>query len=132
MLPDGRLIGTATLPDGSGHLSTVTAIATAEGAIERRLPQVPVVPGPVVASSLGPRVTPDGRAVAFVDIRDGHANIWTMPIAGGSTRQLTNFQDEEIFSFAFSPAGELAVAKGRLESDIITLTLSEGDAPASR
>lgn len=74
---------------------------------------------------MDPRVTPNGDAVTFVNKIDGMANIWTKPIAGGEARRLTFFDDDEIFSFAWSPHGDLAVAKGRLVSDVIALTLGQ-------
>jgi Tol biopolymer transport system component len=125
VLPDGRLLGIAVLQDAAGVFTQVLALASQEGVIERRFSDVPLVQGPVVAFSLGPRVTPDGTEVSFVDIRDGSANIWTKPIAGGAAKRLTSFEDDEIFSFAWSPRGDLAVAKGHLASDVIALTIGE-------
>lgn len=48
------------------------------------------------------RRPPDGRAVAFVDNRDGLANLWTQPIAGGTPVKLTHFTANGISSFAWS------------------------------
>jgi hypothetical protein len=41
---------------------------------------------------------------------------------------VTNLPEEEIFSFAWSPRGDLAVASSRLVSDVIVLTLKDADA----
>ena len=37
------------------------------------------------------RWSPDGRGVQFVITRNGAANIWEQPVAGGPRRQITNF-----------------------------------------
>jgi Tol biopolymer transport system component len=34
---------------------------------------------------------------------DGQANIWSLDLSTGSTKQLTNFNREQIFGYAWSP-----------------------------
>ena len=41
-------------------------------------------------ASLRAKVTPDGRYIVFVSIRDDQANIWRMKLDGSDLRQLTN------------------------------------------
>jgi Tol biopolymer transport system component len=125
LLPDGQILGIAWLRDDSGVFSRTLAVLSPDGTIERRLTDVPLLDGPVVPFSLNPRVTPDGNAVSFVDRKDGVPNLWTKPIQGGTARRLTSFEDDEIFSFAWSSQGDLAVAKGHLASDVIVLTLGD-------
>ena len=59
------------------------------------------------------RWTKDGRALLYVNTRDGVSNIWRQPIDGSALTQVTNFKTERIFSFALTPDGrELGVVRG--------------------
>ncbi len=67
--------------------------------------------------------TPDGRAVVFVDNRDGVGNLWTQPIAGGAPVKLTHFTAEDISYFAFSRDGkQIAIARGTGTTDAVLIT----------
>jgi Tol biopolymer transport system component len=67
--------------------------------------------------------TPDGRAVVFVDTRDGVSNLWAQPIAGGVPVKLTHFTAESISNFAFSRDGkQIAIARGTGTADAVLIT----------
>jgi TolB-like protein/Tol biopolymer transport system component/DNA-binding winged helix-turn-helix (wHTH) protein len=67
--------------------------------------------------------TPDGRAVAFVDNRDGVGNLWALPIAGGAPVKLTHFTAQGISFFAFSRDGkQIAIARGTTTTDAVLIT----------
>lgn len=69
------------------------------------------------------RWTNDGRALAYVDRKDGVSNIWSQPIDGGQAKQLTNFVSGWIFNFELSPDGtQIACARGNRSSDVILIT----------
>jgi Tol biopolymer transport system component len=64
--------------------------------------------------------TTDSRALAYVDTRGGVSNIWTQPLAGGEPRQLTDFDKDEVFAFAWSTDGrQLALARGFVTRDVV-------------
>jgi len=68
------------------------------------------------------RWTPDGRAIAYVDPRDGVSNILTQPLDGGARKQLTDFKTDRTFSFDWSQEGrQLALARGTQASDVILI-----------
>jgi TolB protein len=69
----------------------------------------------------GTQWTPDGRALTFVDNRDGVSNIWLQPLDGSPAKQLTNFTSETIFRFAWSPDGKMLVAERGTEIGDIVL-----------
>jgi eukaryotic-like serine/threonine-protein kinase len=48
---------------------------------------------------------PDGRGLTYVSTLGGAANLWLQPLDGGQPRQLTDFKDAEILSFAWAPQG---------------------------
>ncbi len=68
------------------------------------------------------RWTPDGRALLYINARDGVSNIWSQPIDGSPPRQLTAFDSNVIYSFDLSRDGkQLAIARGNENSDVILI-----------
>lgn len=45
----------------------------------------------------------EGRALTYVEKRDGRSNIWSYDLASGAKKQLTHFEDEQIFAYGWSP-----------------------------
>jgi Tol biopolymer transport system component/DNA-binding winged helix-turn-helix (wHTH) protein len=76
---------------------------------------------PTTIVEAGIQWTPDGRALSFVDNRDGVSNIWLQPLDGSPAKQLTNFTSETIFRFAWSPDGKMFVAERGMEIGDIVL-----------
>lgn len=67
--------------------------------------------------------TPDGRALMYVDTRDGVSNVWRQPIDGGPPRQITDFKSGRIFRFAWSPDSKmLACERGTVVNDLALIT----------
>src|ERR1700733_1022542 len=59
-----------------------------------------------VGESSGPRLSPDGRTVAFVGTAEGAADVWAMPLDGGSAWRLS-FVGGMIQIAGFDPSGDL-------------------------
>jgi Tol biopolymer transport system component len=75
------------------------------------------------ATAIPIRWTPDGRAVAFIDTREGVSNIWSMPLAGGPAHPLTDFKSDGIFWFDWSPDGKLlACSRGQVTNDVVLIS----------
>ena len=67
--------------------------------------------------------TPDSKAVAYLDTKNGVTNIWSQPITGGPPMQLTHFTSERIMSFDFSPDGkQIVYSRGHASSDAVRIT----------
>jgi eukaryotic-like serine/threonine-protein kinase len=110
--PDGKLIACSY---GNGKV----AIIPFEGGPPLNVFEIPT---PFVVEP-GFQWTSDGRALTFVDTRGGVSNIWSQPIAGGPRKQITNFQSEDIFSFAWTRDGkQLALARGVETGDVVLIT----------
>lgn len=72
------------------------------------------------------RWTADGKNLSFINDENGFANVWLLPLSGDKPRRITNFNDNFIFSFAWSNDGKnLAVSRGTLTSDAILFKQTE-------
>ena len=58
-----------------------------------------------------PRVSPDGRTVAFTSDEGGMENLWLMDVDGKNRRALTDGKDAYVRSAAWTPDGNYLVAK---------------------
>ena len=63
----------------------------------------------------------DGRYLTYIDHSRGVDNIWGQPIAGGTPKQLTNFEDSRIFSFDWAKDGSLVASRGVITSDVVLI-----------
>ncbi len=65
----------------------------------------------------------DGRALTYIEITDGVANIWSYDLAGNSRKQLTHFKTDQIFAYAWSPDfKQLACLRGTEVRDVTMIT----------
>lgn len=68
----------------------------------------------------------NGRALSFVMTVMGTSNIWSYDLDSGSTRQLTDFKDERIFAYSWSPDyKQLACERGSEIRDVIMIKIQE-------
>jgi serine/threonine protein kinase/Tol biopolymer transport system component len=65
--------------------------------------------------------TADGTGVSYVVTNAGVSNIWLQPLDGSAPRPLTNFNAQRIFNFAWSRQGQLAVARGWVTSNVVSI-----------
>ncbi|MGH9346064.1 MAG: TolB family protein [Vicinamibacterales bacterium] len=64
-----------------------------------------------VALNFHPRVSPDGRTIAFVSDRKGQNNLWLMDIDGTNPRPVFTSRDVRVFEPAWSPDGNWIVVR---------------------
>ena len=105
--PDGKLIACFLREDGSAW-----QLAILPGSGAQPLKTFPV-PGSVADQWVGPRWSADGKAITYVVTKGGVSNLWSQPLTGEPANQVTNFQQDQIFAFAWSPLGKkLALVRG--------------------
>lgn len=81
------------------------------------------IPATVCIQCFGPRWTPDGQAVSYIDTRSGVSNIWIQALDETPPRPLTSFSESQIYAFAWSPDGKkLACVRGTTMRDVILVT----------
>jgi Tol biopolymer transport system component len=85
-------------------------------------PQVKFLdPDPRFAKSS--KFTPDGKGLVYVIHEKGADNLWLQPRDGSRGRQITDFQDDAIQYYLFSPDGKsLGVMRTHTESDVVLLS----------
>ena len=106
------------LPDNSGEQLRIGLMSTSDGKLSKTI----ILPR---TTGLAPvRWTPDGRAIAFTNLRDNGVNIWTIAVDGnGEAKPLTNFKTESIFDFSWSADGrQLATIRGSSIRDAVLIT----------
>jgi Tol biopolymer transport system component len=69
------------------------------------------------------RWSADGRAIIYATLRGAASKLWSQPLDGGPTKQLADFNPDQLFSFALSADGrQLVFARGAVSRDIILIT----------
>ena len=67
--------------------------------------------------------TADGSAVMYIRTRDGISNIYSRPLDGRPPKQVTDFNSDQIFQFAWSRDGKnLLCARGVETSDVVLIS----------
>jgi len=68
------------------------------------------------------RWSADGKAILYIDSKEGVSNIWSQPIDGGPPKQLTKFTADQIFSFDWSQDGKtMACSRGIVRTDVVLI-----------
>jgi Tol biopolymer transport system component len=126
--PDGKSI--ACLYREQADSPYKIAIVLFEGGQPTKLLDVPQGFNTVVIySPFGPsrpqilHWLPAGRSLAYIATRDGVSNIWSMPIAGGAPKQLTNFTSDQIAWFDLSRDGKPNLfSRGATTRDVVLIS----------
>ena len=109
--PDGKLIACS-------YGNNKVAVIPADGG---KPLQIFNIPTPFIVEP-GFQWTPDGRALIYVQTREGVSNIWSQPVEGGPPKQLTDFKSDEIFSFALTRDGDFAISRGTETGDVVLMS----------
>jgi eukaryotic-like serine/threonine-protein kinase len=114
--PDGKWIACSTMENSQWK---ITIIPFSGGATAKMLS----VPQGVLVGAAGVEIqwTPDSRTIGYVRTLKGVSNIWEQPLAGGPPKQITQFTSGQIFNFAWSPKGDLALARGTQPNDVVLI-----------
>jgi serine/threonine protein kinase/Tol biopolymer transport system component len=114
--PDGRFVACFS-HDGPASAAWKIAVVPLDGGPPVRFFDAP----PAINSHFDAlRWTPDGQALTYPVTQKGVTNIWSQPLDGGQPKQLTDFKESRIFSFAWSPDGaRLACVRGVEAHDIV-------------
>ena len=68
------------------------------------------------------RWSADGKAIDYVETREGIGNLWRQPVDGGPPRRLSAWQQNLIFKFAWSADGkQFACARGARANDVVLI-----------
>ena len=129
--PDGRsVVATTALGNGDANwwVATIDAIDVATGAVRG-------IAKPAVQVNY-PRVSPDGRSVAFVgglmsDNGSVGGDIWTVPVAGGTPVNRTPGAKATVTSLDWTTGGLRATTLQGADAGIMAFDPARGGDPAS-
>jgi Tol biopolymer transport system component len=111
--PDGKLIACLSSDEGDRRQWRM-ALFSIEGGNP-----IKIFPQPLYGGYFA-KWTPDGRALTYTDTRQ--ANIWLQPIGGGEPQRLTDFTNDLVFGFEWSPDGKrLACIRGIWERNLVLI-----------
>jgi Tol biopolymer transport system component/DNA-binding winged helix-turn-helix (wHTH) protein len=117
--PDGRRVAYYRTANNAGK-PQVAIVSIDGGDIEQAFEVPEQAPQNFWRTVL--RWTPDGRALDFPVLREGVSNIWRQPLDGGAAVKVTNFSDQRIFNFAYSPDGQrLVLSRGTFKRDAVLI-----------
>jgi eukaryotic-like serine/threonine-protein kinase len=120
--PDGSQLlceAKSDSPDGEWHF---VFLSPTDGSV---FGQIPASAVPVSGRT---RWMPDGKTLAFVRNQNGVSNLWTFDPQTGKTARLTDFREDQIMNFAWSPDGsQVAFIRGSLISDAFLFTRKTRD-----
>ncbi len=102
----------------TGGSSKIIIISQDGGKPIKTLPLPPTAHGGFI------KWTPDERAIAFNDSRNGGANVWAIALDGnGEAKALTNFTNEQTLNFHWSADGKKLVAsRGSATTDAVLIS----------
>jgi Tol biopolymer transport system component len=64
----------------------------------------------------------NGHALSYIKTANGVSNIWSYNLDDESEQQLTNFETDQIFAYAWSPDNKkLACARGTEINDVMII-----------
>jgi eukaryotic-like serine/threonine-protein kinase len=91
----------------------VAVLSMSDGTVKQEMRDLPHTEDSVL------RWSPDGKGIDFVNNRGKASNIWRRQF-NGALRQLTHFETDRIYDFAWNGNGTmLAYVRGRAESDVV-------------
>jgi eukaryotic-like serine/threonine-protein kinase len=108
--PDGKLLAITSFEERTGWGENVIPVEGGE----------PVKVAQLNATRL--QWTRDSKSIVYIDSKNGVSNLWSRPVKGGPSRQITNFTRGLIFDFAISHDGkQLILARGSVNSDVVLI-----------
>jgi len=112
--PDGKSVAYVHRPPELNAKAQIEIVSIEDGSI------VKVFDAPEDVGRL--RWSPDSSALDFVRTEDEISNVWRLAINGGQLKQLTFFESDLIFSFAWSFDGkQLAATRGSNDIDLVLI-----------
>lgn len=116
--PDGKFISCLYLDEHDGKKGWKIAIVPFDGGPPVKL--FDVRPSPVSFAPLP--WTSDGKALMYLNRKNGVSNIMRLTIESGESRQITNFTSDRIFYFDWSRDGkQLAISRGKVNQDVVLI-----------
>lgn len=118
--PDGKLFAYWHKENKSDAPWRIAISSVDDGAMQKLID----VPQSLATANSVLHWTADGRGILFIDFRNGVTNLMEESIDGGASKALTNFTQEQFYSFDLSGDGRLVLSRGLRTNDAVLI--SEG------
>ncbi len=118
--PDGQRFFARMINESTEESRPVTVgiFRISDGALERRVDAA----APQWVQNPLEQWSADGQSMIYRRSPGGVSNLWMLRLDGGEPQQVTKFDGESIFSFAFSPDGKrIAMSRGKVTGDIVMI-----------
>ena len=116
--PDGKFLAFFSKNQQADGQWRITIIPFEGGTAAKTFDVSPTV----CPECFGVRWSPDGRNLTYVATSAGVSNIWIQAVIGGPPQQLTQFREDQIYAFAWSPDGkQLACVRGMTAKDVVLI-----------
>ena len=126
--PDGKFVA-CLYPESEKNRLKLTILSAADSSVVKQFD----TPAQEFGASF--HWSSDGKNIVFVKNENGVSNLWEQPIDGSAPKQLTNFNEDQIFRFAFSRAGnQIIYERGAVLDDVILIrdkTVSQNELSVS-
>ncbi|HET9712073.1 MAG TPA: DPP IV N-terminal domain-containing protein [Pyrinomonadaceae bacterium] len=117
--PDGNSLAYLYSETSDQYVPNRLAVTSFEGGGSMKTFEIPLSPSVLTVLQW----SPDGKSVLYTATSNNVTNIWSQPLDGGPAKQVTNFKEMLITSFAWSRDGkQLACSRGTLVRDAILVS----------
>ena len=124
---DGKKIAYLEISKQEGSQNTQTAMVVLDASNNQVLQSIPMnLPvNQIACNSCGDqnlKFAPDDSGVYFLSTPGSVSNLWLQPLSGGAPRQVTNYTEDQIAGYGWSPdLKHFAVARVKRTRDIVIM-----------
>jgi Tol biopolymer transport system component len=113
--PDGKTVVIATFGHLAEHIEKLTIVAVDSGQLLKSFDFEHPRSGHI-------RFSPDAKAIVYPVRVAGTDNLWSQPLDGSPSKQITDFPAEHILDYRWSFDGkQLSLLRGHTDSDVVLI-----------
>jgi len=111
--PDGSQLACTYRTDEADNWK-IAILSYADGRVLKTLP-LPFPYNQII------RWTPDGKALTYLEQKNGVHNVWQQPLDGSRATQITDFTEDQIFYYDWTAGAQLALSRGGTKRNVVLI-----------